>query len=448
MNLTDEEKSWLAGDSGPALRRAMEIVVALGNIYGAERLIPVESVQISGVSYRNLGAAGLDFLRRWADEGARVRVPTTLNPTAMDMQAWRDQGFSPDFAAKQQAVVDAFAQMGVGEGHPIPTCTPYLIGNCPPVGASIAWAESSAVSYANSVLGARTNREGGPGAIAAALTGRTAAYGMHRPEQRRATLRVVVETPLDTISDYSALGALVGTAAGKAAPYFTGLPPLQPPPRGGQEGGNDPFWQEKLKALGAAMAATGAVALYHVEGVTPEASDAPAIEIAGCYPKCVETHSKTRFNGFGVTAARFNAPNNAPDASPLVIRDLAPGYALVSDPVDAVDLVWVGCPQASLTEIALVANRLDGRRLCVPLWITCARPILEAAAAQGLTARIEAAGGRVFADACLAIAPVRDLGFHVVATPSAKGAYYLRNLAGVKARFAPLEMCVKMARGE
>ncbi|HNT77177.1 MAG TPA: aconitase X catalytic domain-containing protein [Anaerolineae bacterium] len=434
MNLTDEEKSWLAGDAGPALRRAMEIVVALGNIYGAERLIPVESVQISGVSYRNLGAAGLDFLRRWADEGARVRVPTTLNPTAMDMQAWRDQGFSPDFAAKQQAVVDAFAQMGVGEGHPIPTCTPYLIGNCPPPGASIAWAESSAVSYANSVLGARTNREGGPGAIAAALTGRTAAYGLHRPEQRRATLHVIVETPLDAISDYSALGALVGKAAANGVPYFTGLP---------LESGA-PLWQEKLKALGAAMAATGAVALYHVEDVTPEA---PAIEIAGCYPKCVETHSETRFNGFGVTAARFNAPNNAPDASPLVIRDLAPGYALVSDPVDAVDLVWIGCPQASLAEIKGVADMLDGRRLRVPLWITCARPILEAAAAQGLTARIEAAGGRVFADACLAIAPVRDLGFHAVATPSAKGAYYLRNLAGVKARFAPLAMCVKMAEG-
>ncbi len=162
MELTGEERDWLEGGAGPALKRAMEIVVALGTIYGAPTLIPVESVQISGVSYRNIGDAGLRFLRQWADEGARVRVPTTLNPTAMDMVRWEAQGFSADFADKQRQVVDAFARMGVGEGAPLPTCTPYLIGNRPAQGAHVAWAESSAVAFANSVLGARTNREGGP----------------------------------------------------------------------------------------------------------------------------------------------------------------------------------------------------------------------------------------------------------------------------------------------
>ena len=402
MYLNVTEQTWLDGDGGPALKRAMEIIVALGNIYHAERLIPIKSVQISGVSYRNLGAAGLGFLRRWAAEGAQVRVPTTLNPTAMDMAAWAMQGFDLDFAQKQQAVVDAFAQMGVGAGAPIPTCAPYLIGNRPEPGDHIAWAESSAISFANSVLGAWTNREGGPGAIAAALTGRTAAYGLHLAANRRATLYVEVSAQPRTIADYSALGAWVGKRAGKHVPYFAGL---------ALERG-EAFWQEKLKALGAAMAATGAVALYHVEGVTPEALAGPVL---------------------------------APEPKRLVVEDFAPGYTMLSDDVEAVDLVWMGCPHASLAEIEGVANALKGKRLQVPLWITCARPLKEVASAQSLAAAIEVAGGHIFADACMAIAPVRALGFETVATPSAKGAFYLRNLAGVAARFGTLAQCVEAA---
>ncbi len=407
MNLTSEEQSWLAGDAGSATRRAMEIVVALGNIYGAERLLPVASVQISGVSYRNIGAAGLDFLRRWADEGAQVRVPTSLNPAAMDLQDWPAQGISPDFAARQQSVVDAFARMGVGGGSPVPTCTPYLIGNRPQwrAGSSpvhIAWAESSAVAFANAVLGARTNREGGPGALAAAIVGRTGAYGLHLDQNRRATLRVVVKTRLRTPADYSALGAWVGQAVGQGVPYFEGLSLTQ----------GDPLWEECLKALGAALAATGAVGLYHVAGVTPEA-DLPAA-----------------------------AP--PPALPPLVVDDLAPGYALLDAPDAPAELVWIGCPHASLAEIAQVAVAVRGKRLALPLWITCARPVKEAAVAQGLAETLEAAGAHLFADACLAIAPVRDMGFRVVATPSAKGAYYLRNLANVIARFQPLDACIEM----
>lgn len=407
IHLTPEEQSWLAGDAGPATRRALEIVVALAQIYGAERLIPVESVQISGVSYRNIGAAGLDFLRKWAAEGARVRTPTTLNPAAMDLADWATQGFDAEFARQQHAVIETFAQMGVRADAP--TCTPYLIGNVPRLGESIAWAESSAVSYANSVLGARTNREGGPGAIAAAITGRTGAYGLHLDVNRRATLRVEVRTALHGFSDYSALGAVVGKIAGKRVPYFVGLPVK----RGAA------LWGESLKALGAALAATGAVALYHVAGVTPEARAAPML---------------------------------APEYETLTVDDLAPGYAALTDADAPPDLVWIGCPHASLVEIALVADLVRGKRLRqarlrAPLWITCARPVKAAAVAQGLVAEIEAAGGRVYADACLAIAPVRDLGFHSVMTSSAKGAYYLRNLAGVQTRFGTVAACVEAAVG-
>ncbi|MBN2003594.1 MAG: aconitase X catalytic domain-containing protein [Anaerolineae bacterium] len=415
MNLTAEEQAWLAGDAGSATRRAMEIVVALGNIYGAERLLPVESVQISGVSYRNIGAAGLDFLRRWADEGAQVHVPTTLNPTAMDLQDWQTQGISPDFAAKQQAVVDAFAHMGVGRGAPasgripIPTCTPYLIGNRPQWRAGqppvhIAWAESSAVAFANAVLGARTNREGGPGALAAAITGKTGAYGLHLDQNRRPTLRVTVKAHPRTPSDYSALGAWVGQTIGRGVPYFENLPLVR----------GDSLWEECLKALGAAMAATGAVGLYHVAGVTPEA-DLPTVS---------------------------SPPADLPA---LVVDDLAPGYALLDTPDAPVELVWIGCPHASPAEIAQVTEAVRGKRLTLPLWITCARPVKEAAIALGHAGTLHDAGAHLFADACLAIAPVRDMGFRVIATPSAKGAYYLRNLANVTARFLPLEACIDMA---
>ena len=404
MNLTTTEKAWLAGENGPALRRAMEIIVALGQIYGAECLIPVASVQISGVSYRNLGQAGLDFLQQWAAEGARVRVPTTLNPAAMDLEAWRVQGFAPEFAAQQHAVIAAFARMGVSAGHPHPTCTPYLTGNVPQPGEHLAWAESSAVSYANSVLGARTNREGGPGAIAAALTGRTGAYGLHLEQHRRATLHVKVTANPRTSSDYSALGAQVGEHAGARSPYFTGLPLAR----------GEPFWQEKLKALGAALAATGAVALYHVAGVTPEARAGGML---------------------------------APEHETLTITELAPGYAMFNDTDAEIDLLWIGCPHASLAEIARVAELVRGRRLRVPLWVTCARPVKEAAIEQGLAASIEAAGGRLFADACLAIAPVRALGFKAVGTVSAKGAFYLRNLAGVQVQLKSLEEWIETVDG-
>jgi predicted aconitase len=402
MELTRQEEAWLKGDNGPAIKRAMEIVVALARIYGADCLLPVNSVQISGVSYRNIGEAGLLFLREWVEEGARVRVPTTLNPTAMDMYRWTVQGYDEDFALKQKEVIDIFTQMGVGAGGPVPTCTPYLIGNLPAYGEHIAWAESSAVSYANSVLGARTNREGGPGAIAAALTGRTGAYGFHLDHNRRATLVVDVQAKVDTIADYSALGAVVGQQVQQKVPYFINLPLEQ----------GAPLWSEKLKAMGAAMAATGAVALYHVDGVTPEAREGDIL---------------------------------MQDTQQLMIDSVLPGYVLLSDDVERIDLVWIGCPHASLEEISLVEQALVNRRVKIPLWVTCARPVREAAVARGLVERIEHAGGKVFSDACMAISPVRVLGFHAVATPSAKGAYYLRNLAGVAVRFGTLAQCVEAA---
>ena len=405
LQLTGEQNALLAGESGQAVQRAMEIVVGLGKVYGATCLVPVSSVQVAGVSYKNLGEAGLNFLRQWAGEGAQVRVPTTLNPAGMDTQNWRALGFSESFARNQQAVVEAYERMGITLTC---TCTPYWVGNCPAFGEHIAWAESSAVSFANSVLGARTNREGGPSALAAAISGYTAAYGLHSTENRISHARVDVACPLETVSDWSALGYLIGREVRNGVPYLVldAADESIPDPGHLAEG---PF-ADNLKSLGAAMAASGAVGLYHIEGVTPEARQ----------------------------AAVLNA-----GARRISIRDLAPAYAALNGKVAEIDLVSIGCPHASPNEIHEIAGAVADKRLASALWVTTARETRERMASD--VTIIEAAGGRVVADTCMVVAPVEELGFRSMATNSAKMALYAPSHSGLLVRFGPLDQCIRAA---
>ncbi len=199
----------LDGKEGYAVRKSMQILVALGEIFGAKNLIDVGSVQVAGVSYHNLGDAGLEFLNSLAADG-KVKVLTTLNPAGMDLENWQQLGISPDFADKQNQVIDAFERMGILISC---TCTPYLIGNLPLFGEHVAWSESSAVTFANSVLGARTNREGGPSALAAAFVGKTPCYGLHLDENRVPDIHVQVNTPMTKLSDWGALGYAIGKKA-------------------------------------------------------------------------------------------------------------------------------------------------------------------------------------------------------------------------------------------
>jgi predicted aconitase len=396
VRLSDEERAILTGREGPAAQRAMEIVAALGEIYGAEDLVPVVSAQVAGVSYGNLGEAGLEFLRIWADEGARVVVPTTLNPAGMDLHAWGELGIPEEYARHQLEVVEAYRAMGITISC---SCTPYLTGNVPRFGQHIAWSESSAVSYANSALGARSNREGGPSALAAAITGRTARYGLHLDHNRQGQLLVDVGSAVGSPTDFSALGYMVGQVAADRVPYFR----LHSGPEPGQD---------ELKALGAAMAASGAVALYHVEGLTPEAG-------AG--------------NMLASGAPVFN------------IDSLDEGYQALDGTSQGLDLVWIGCPHASLAEIEHTADLLDGARVEAKLWVTTAREVLETARIKGLAQQIETCGGRVVADTCLIGAPVGEMGLQNVATNSGKGAFYLRNHSHLQVRFGSLAQCVEAA---
>jgi len=403
VKLTHEEQDMLSGAQGAGVRKAMEIVVALAEVYDAVELVPVTSAQIAGVSYKNLGEAGLEFLQEWAAQGARVRVPASMNPAGMDLQRWREMGIPTEFAERQSLVVQALVAMGVA---PTCTCTPYLVGDAPRAGEHLAWSESSAVSFANSVLAARSNREGGPSALAAAITGRTAAYGLHLTQCRQATHVVDVRCPVRSEADYGALGYLVGQRVADGVPYFR-FPDgsLAEPPR-----------QEDLMALGAAMGASGAVALYHIESVTPEASGTPAVQ-----------------------------PVPGPSLPVISIASLDDGYAALDSPLDHIDFVSLGCPHATGADIERIAAALQGKRVKATLWVTTSRGVRRWAEQRGLVARIEAAGGKVFADTCLVVAPVEELGFTAMATNSAKAAFYSPSHSGLRRRFGTMAQCIAAA---
>jgi predicted aconitase len=392
MELTREEQQMFVGEMGEGVQKAMEIIVALGKIYNAEKLVPVMSVQVSGVSYKNLGDAGIEFLEDWAKKGGKVTVKTTLNPAGMDLENWKHVGFSEEFALKQLRVVDAFKKMGIS---PVCTCTPYLIGNVPKFGEHIAWGESSAVAFANSVLGARTNREGGPSALAAAICGKTAAYGLHLSEKRKADYIFDVSCPLDDFSDYGALGNMIGKIVKNKIPYIRGLKETD---------------QDNLKVLGASMAASGAVALFHIDGVTPEAK-------------------------------QRNMINDA--AQVVKIDSLKEGYDALNSNTSEIDFVSIGCPHASMQELGKIANLLSGKKVKTTLWITTSKNVRERA--KNFVDTIEQSGGKVLSDTCLVVAPVEEFGFKNLATNSGKAAFYAPTHSKLNVRFGTLEQCISAA---
>ncbi|MHA1904489.1 MAG: aconitase X [Candidatus Thorarchaeota archaeon] len=391
LELTKEEQKMLNGEYGKATKKAMEIITTLGNIYGATRLIPVSSVQIAGVSYHNLGEAGLEYLSEIAEDG-RVRVLTTLNPAGMDMEEWKKHGIDEEFAENQQRVVDAFAKMGVVTTC---TCTPYLIGNLPHFGEHIAWAESSAVCFSNSVIGAKTNREGGPSALAAALTGRTAEYGLHLDENRIAQVKYEIRASLVNTDDFGLLGQVIGERTRKAIPYITGIPSAT---------------TEELKSFSASVATYGGVALFHIEGITP---------------------NKTTI----------------PDEVEIVTQEDLDNARQALDDEDAViDFISVGCPHASIKEIGMIAEMLDGKKVSKgkTVWITTARPTKELAKNMGYYDKIERAGAFLVSDACCAVAPLKGR-FKGLMTDSAKACFYARGKNNFKTEIRTVEECIKEA---
>ncbi|MHC4780383.1 MAG: aconitase X [Planctomycetota bacterium] len=374
MHLTQDEEDILAGEAGEGRQWAMELLVGLGRIFGAEDLVPIESAQLAGVSYKTIGEPGLKWLQD-VSRNSVVSVMAMLNPAGMDPNRWMEMGVPEEFAAKQRAILRAYNRMGV---ELTCTCTPYLIGRSPGFGEHVAWSESNAVSYCNSVLGARTNREGGPSALAAAIVGKTARYGLHLPRNRIPTAVVEVD-PGDTNVDYGALGVHVGRELGDAIPYFKGINPTS----------------DELKTLGAAMAASGAIALFHVRNVTPEAQ-------TGIEPdRGVETLSV--------------GPEELEDA----YRSLS-----ASLKEQDVELVTIGCPHVSIDELEEIAQFLKGKHKrdgAPDLWVCTSKEVKK----LGTEAiKIIEEYGKVLVDTCMVVAPIDEVASHT-ATNSGKAATYL-----------------------
>ncbi len=392
MELTKQEQNMLDGKEGYAVRKSMEILVALGEIFGAKNLIDVGSVQVAGVSYHNLGDAGLEFLNSLAADG-KVKVLTTLNPAGMDLENWQQLGISPEFAEKQNLVIDAFKRMGILISC---TCTPYLIGNLPLYGEHIAWSESSAVTFANSVLGAKTNREGGPSALAAAFVGKTPCYGLHLDENRVPDVHIQVNAEMTKLSDWGALGYAIGKKAENKIPYITGIKAVE---------------LDELKSFCASVVTYGAKPLFYMKGVTPGAE--------------VQKEPKEKVM--------------------IEQADIKNAYDNINDQVSDIDFVCVGCPHCSIKEIQEIADLIKGKKVKegTELWVATSRTAKQLADKRGYTATIETAGGKFACDTCMAVAPLKGR-FKALATTSAKGCFYSRQSL-MKTKMGSMEECVNAA---
>lgn len=389
MHLTKEEERIYEGEEGWARKKAMEILVAIGDINNASQLIPIKSAHISGASYKTIGDA-FEFINRL--EGTRVKVKSTLNPAGMDRENWDSMNVSEPFVTKQKDVINAYKKLGVSVEC---TCIPYLIGNTPKRGEHIAWAESSAVLYANSVLGARTNMEGAPSALAAALIGKTPSYGLHHAENREPEMRVCVNCAL-TDADYSALGFLIGDLVGNKIPVIE-LPSASFPST------------DELKHLSAAIGATGSVGLYHIEGITPE---------AGAIVSPAERAEIEKDD-----LERFYAEN------------------------EKGDVIAIGCPHCSASELQqiyeLLRAKSEGRKVRKEFFIFTARAIKERM--QDVVRKIEDYGVKVICDTCFVVSPAFEH-YKCVVTNSGKMLRYVPLLCGgANVRLCKTEECVRRA---
>ena len=385
MMLDADDERILAGEEGETRQKMLELVVALGKVFGAERLVPIKSAQVSGASYKTIGKYGLE----WLDSlDAKAIVPAVLNPIGMARGRWEEMGIDPAFAKNQEKVVAAYERLGITLEC---TCTPYYLYETR-YGDHLAWSESSAVSYANSVIGARTNREGGPSALAAALVGKTACYGLHIDKNRvpQIVLNVRADTKGWGVAEYGALGYHAGKLVGNRVPYFRGIRP-------------EP---DQLKALGAAMAATGAVALYHVEDVTPDTQ-------------------KHRYDISGI------------ESIPVEGKEIKEIFTDI--PVDAIAL---GCPHCSSAELAEIAKLLAGKVVTKPLYVFASQGVIDRNAR--IVDSIEKTGARVFADTCMVVSPVMEQ-YGSVMVNSGKALAYVPNMCGGKARIGTIEDCIEVA---
>ena len=406
LELSPEDAAMLAGRDGPAAAMALRIVADTARMLGADRLIDIASAHIDGCLYH--GDSGTLFAERLLADGGRVRVPTTLNVGALDLVHPGRERLDAAQAGMARRLMAAYAGLGCRESW---TCAPYQAGHRPALGQDVAWGESNAVVFCNSVLGARTNRYGDFLDICAALTGRAPRAGLHLPENRRATVLVdaagLNPTLLAEDAFYPVLGAWLGATVGDAVAAIDGLP--------------RPLAEDRLKALGAAAASTGAIGLFHVIGVTPEAPDRATV-FGGLPPR--ET---IRLDAGMLETAR---------------RRLSTGLVPADGRIDA---VAIGSPHLSEAEVDALVAGLAGRRVAIPFYACTGRHVLDRIAGDGRRAALDAAGVTIIADTCIVVTPILSAASGLLITNSGKFAHYTPSTTGWDVLYGSLTDCIESA---
>jgi len=405
LRLTDDDRGLLNGERGPAARMAMSILVRMAEVYGANEMLAIEQAHIDSTIY--VGEANLEFAERLAGLGAKVAVPTTLNVGGLDEHHWREWNVPPDYAEKAQRQMIAYQSMGC---VPTWTCAPYQTESAPKFGQQIAWGESNAIAFANSVIGARTQRYPDLLDICAAIVGRAPAAGLHLTENRAGHILLrLVDVPIALQRDdsfYPALGHLVGRLAQDRNPDVDGLR-VRPT-------------DDQLKALGAAAASSGSVALFHIIGVTPEA---PTLDAAfqGCAPQ----------EEISIDMERLRAAR----------RELTTAAG------EKLDMVVLGSPHFSLAEFKQLAPLLEAKHChpSVQFLITSSRAMALLAEQAGALRRVRDFGGRLTVDTCILATPMLPPSIKMLMTNSGKYAYYSPGLLGVQVTYGSLADCVRSA---
>lgn len=395
MYLDREEEKMLNGELGEARALAMKAVVRVAEALGAERLVRIKHAHISGVSYKNIGDEGLEFLEELAEKGARVSVPSTMNPAGFDTAKWASMGVQKSFFEKQLRVIDALAKMGV---RPTLSCTPYLYERIS-LGDHLAWSESNAVLYANSIVGARTNRDGGPLALLEAIAGRAPLAGLHLDSNRRPQLVVdftEVSREVEERGLYQVAGLLVGSLAGDKIPLVRGL-------KLSRES------VAELKLFLAAVGATGGTGMVVIEGVSPEQYPAESLEKV--------------------------------EVDLSMLREVYLEYSSGGE-----GAVVIGCPHLTLEEVmdilAYASSRGPAKRR---LFLYTSRPVYEAL--SGYAEKLAEKNIVLLADTCMVVSPLSAYAGGEVVTDSGKAAFYLR-AQGYRVTLMPRREAILHAFGE
>ncbi len=403
--LTDYDKALLDGQHGAAAQMAMSILVRMLPAFDTDRFLDISAAHIDSSLFQ--GDATLEFAEKLSSLGAQVVVPSTLNVGGVDIHGWRDWAVPPDWAAKSHRQMKAYQGMGC---IPTWTCAPYQTEHRPHFGQQIAWGESNAIAFANSVIGARTERYPDLLDICAAITGRAPAAGLHLTENRAGKILFeLVDVPEAVQADdafYPVLGHFIGKRAQEGVPVVEGMT-VTPT-------------EDQYKALGAAVASSGAVALFHIVGQTPEA---PTLEEA--------------FQG-----------KQPEQVIPVGRKELEAAWQeLTTTESEQLDMVILGSPHFSLAEFAALAPLLEGKR-CHPdveFLVTTSRGMRQFAERAGHLKALEQFGGKITVDTCILTSPMLSDDIRALMTNSAKYAYYSPGLLNTSVVYGRLEDCVASA---